>query len=95
MTVLRARPPPLLLMVYEAGLAGYGDYLLSSGFRVVEAHSGAQAVERAAALLPDLIVLDFGLDGETVAQLREHSRTGHIPIIALTELDTLHGSRDA
>jgi DNA-binding response OmpR family regulator len=93
MTSQSARPPPLVLMIYAAGGGGYGDYLLASGFRVEEAHTGPLGVNRAATLLPDLIVLDFGLDGDTVAQLRREPTTSGIPIIALTELTTRHARR--
>ena len=41
---------------------------------------------QAVALLPDLIVLDFGFDGELVARLRSNVATSAIPIIALTDM---------
>lgn len=81
MTDLMPRPPPLVLVIYEGG-GGDGDHLVASGFRVEEAQSGAEGVDRAAALLPDLVVLDFDLDGETVAQIRQGPSTKDIPIIA-------------
>jgi hypothetical protein len=90
MTTQSARPPPLVLMIYGSDGGGYGDYLFASGFRVEEAHSGPHGFERAIALRPDLIVLDFGLDGETVARLRRDTTTSGIPIIALTELTSLY-----
>jgi hypothetical protein len=93
MTSSTARPAPLVLMIYAEGDAGYRDYLLTSGFRVEEAHSGPHGFERASALRPDLIVLDFGLDGETTARLRRDPTTGHIPILALTKLSSLHAGR--
>ena len=37
-------------------------------------------------LRPDLIVLDFGLDGEVVSRLRGNVATSAIPIIALTDV---------
>jgi len=80
-------------MIYATGGGGYGDYLLASGFRVEEAHTGPAGAERAATLLPDLIVLDFGLDGDTVASLRREPSTSGIPIIALTELTSRHARR--
>lgn len=93
MTSQSARPPPLVLMIYAAGDGSYGDYLASSGFRVVEAHTGPQGFDRALTLRPDLIILDFGLDGDTVARLRREPATSHIPIIALTVLTSLHARR--
>jgi hypothetical protein len=32
---------------------------------------------------PDIIVLDFGCDGETTAQLKGHEQTKHIPVMRL------------
>ena len=80
-------------MIYATGGGGYGDYLLASGFRVEEAHTGPAGAERATTLLPNLIVLDFGLDGDTVASLRREPSTSRIPIIALTELSSRHARR--
>jgi DNA-binding response OmpR family regulator len=82
-------------MIYAAEGGGYGDYLRTSGFRVEEAHSGPHGFNRAVTLRPDLIVLDFGLDGDTVVRLRRETSTSGIPIIALTELTNLHGSHRA
>jgi DNA-binding response OmpR family regulator len=45
------------------------------------------------ALRPDLVVLDFGLDGDTVARLRREPATSGIPIIALAVLTSLHTQR--
>jgi hypothetical protein len=36
------------------------------------------------------VVLDFGLDGDTVARLRREPATSGIPIIALAALTSLH-----
>jgi DNA-binding response OmpR family regulator len=83
------RPPPLVLMIYAADGGGYEEYLLASGFRVVEAHTGEQGFERALTLKPDLIVLDFGLNSDLVGRLRRAPSTSAIPIIALTELSNL------
>jgi two-component system KDP operon response regulator KdpE len=55
------------------------------GYRVVEAHDGLQALDKARTNLPDLIVLDVmmpKLDGfETLEMLREVS---NVPVIMLT-----------
>ena len=44
---------------------GYGAYLSRGGFRVSEANDSDDGVAKALALMPDFIVLDFDLDGET------------------------------
>jgi len=58
------------------------------GMEVVEAASGSEGIERAAAEKPDGILLDLmmpGLDGrETLAGLRAHASTSDIPVIFLT-----------
>jgi CheY-like chemotaxis protein len=87
-----ARPPSLVLVIYGENSGGYGECLAANGFRVAEAHTGLQGFDRAVALRPDLIVLDFGLDGDTVALLRFDPATSDIPIVALAELTTLHES---
>jgi CheY-like chemotaxis protein len=35
---------------------------------------------------PDLVVLDFGCDGDVTQQLKASDETNHIPIIALVEM---------
>ena len=61
---------------------------LCSGFRVVEASNGAEAVEKALELTPDLILMDLslpGMDGwEATRRLKADRRTKHIPVVALT-----------
>ncbi len=62
--------------------------LQRAGFRVVEAADGRQALEQAAAVRPDLILLDMSLpevDGWTVARtLRASADLNHLLIVALT-----------
>jgi len=66
------------------------------GFRVIEAHNGLDALDKARTDLPDLVVLDVmmpDLDGfETLEMLREVS---NVPVIMLTvrsdEEDKVHG----
>jgi CheY-like chemotaxis protein len=60
----------------------------NSGYTVIEAANGSEALEHARASQPDLIVLDLhmpGLDGfSLVAELRRDARFASTPIIALT-----------
>ena len=62
--------------------------LTRHGFEVTIAMDGAQTVEWAKTLLPDLIVMDLnlpGLDGcEATRRLKNQPETKHIPIIVLT-----------
>ena len=60
-------------------------YLNNEGFRVEAAHDGKQALEKAKALRPDLIVLDImmpEMDGLTVC--KELRKTSNVPVIILT-----------
>jgi DNA-binding response OmpR family regulator len=60
-------------------------YLSNEGFRVEEAHDGKQALEKAKAVSPDLIVLDLmmpEMDGLTVC--KEIRKTSSVPVIILT-----------
>lgn len=83
-------PPPLVLVVedYQDAREMYLEYLRLAGFRVAEARNGLEALERAFALVPDLVLMDLALprmDGwEATRRLKTDSRTRHIPIVALT-----------
>jgi CheY-like chemotaxis protein len=90
MTSQNARPPPLVLVIYEEKSGGYRELLVANGFRVAEAHTGPQGFARAVELRPDLILLDFGLDGDTVLHLRHDPATSDIPIVALADLTNVH-----
>lgn len=58
------------------------------GYDVVVAEDGKQAVEKAASLLPDMIIMDISLpkmDGlEATAAIRKNPKTQPIPILAAT-----------
>ncbi|MGH9364844.1 MAG: response regulator [Thermoanaerobaculia bacterium] len=62
--------------------------LTRAGFEVRISMNGAQAVDWAKTLLPDLIVMDLnlpGLDGfEATRRLKSQPETKHIPIIVLS-----------
>ena len=73
--------------------------LENSGYTVIEAHDGAEALELARSEQPDLAVLDVmmpKMDGyELTQRLREDEATSRMPIILLTartqEADVQHG----
>ena len=62
--------------------------LEQNGFKVVAARSGAEGIELASRVQPDLIILDIQLpemDGYEVArQLRQHPALQEVPIVAVT-----------
>jgi two-component system, cell cycle response regulator DivK len=81
---------PLVLVVddYQDAREMYAEYLEFSGFRVAEASNGAEALDKAFALLPDVILMDLSLpviDGwEATRRLKADDRTKAIPVVALT-----------
>ncbi len=66
----------------------FSGMLTHSGFQVVEAEDGEQALDRAWRHQPDLILMDLSIpaiDGwECTRRLKADARTRAIPIIALT-----------
>ena len=81
---------PLILVVddFLDNRQMYAEYLAFSGLRVEEAENGHEALEKAFAMLPDVIVMDLslpGIDGwEATRRLKADPRTKGIPVIALT-----------
>jgi CheY-like chemotaxis protein len=84
------RTQPLVLVVedYQDARELYVQYFRLSGFDVAEARNGVEALERAAELLPDIILMDLALpqiDGwEVTRRLKRDCRTRQIPVLALT-----------
>ena len=82
------RPRVLLVDDYPDAREMYSEYLRFSGFDVVEATNGMEALERAVDAHPDLILMDLSLpvmDGwEATRRLKADQRTAKIPIVALT-----------
>ena len=60
----------------------------SWGYETIEAATGTEAVQKAIAEKPDLIIMDLGLPGisgvDATRAIKENSTTAHIPIIAHT-----------
>jgi len=85
-----AHDKPLILVVddYQDAREMYAEYLEFSGFRVAEAKNGAEALDKAFELTPDIILMDLSLpvmDGwEATRRLKADERTRHIPVVALT-----------
>lgn len=70
-----------------------------SGYRVVEAVNGREAVDKAVSERPDLILMDLSLpllDGLTATRhIREHEALKKIPIVAVSAHDTADFHADA
>jgi CheY-like chemotaxis protein len=67
------------------------ELLAADGFEIIEAADGVQALELAAAVPPDLVLLDVmmpGMDGyEVCRRLRADARLAEIPVVLVTALD--------
>ena len=88
MTTKSPRPRVLLVDDYPDAREMYSEYLEFSGFDVVEAGNGMEALQRAVDTNPDIILMDLSLpvmDGwEATRRLKADQRTKAIPVVALT-----------
>ncbi|HEX8692551.1 MAG TPA: response regulator [Longimicrobium sp.] len=68
----------------------YRTMLQASGYEVVEALEGGEAVRMATDHPPDLILMDLGVPGidglEATRRLKREPRTSKVPVVALTAL---------
>jgi two-component system cell cycle response regulator DivK len=82
------RPCVLLVDDYPDAREMYSEYLQFSGFDVVEASNGIEALQYALEAEPDIILMDLSLpvmDGwEATRRLKSDDRTAGIPVVALT-----------
>jgi len=69
----------------------YAQQLELSGFDVIQAGNGVDALARTASDSPDVVLMDLSLpvlDGrEATRRLKTDARTSHIPVVALTAHD--------
>ena len=84
----KARPCVLIVDDYPDAREMYSEYLQYSGFDVIEAENGMEALTKAAEKAPDIILMDLSLpvmDGwEATRRLKADDRTASIPVVALT-----------
>lgn len=82
------RPCVLLVDDYPDAREMYSEYLKFTGFDVIEAANGMEALQRAVDMGPDIILMDLSLpvmDGwEATRRLKADARTANIPVVALT-----------
>lgn len=87
------RERPLVLIVEDQSDLRrlYAQQLTISGFDVIEAADGAQAVTWTSLHDPDVVLMDLSLpvlDGwEATRRLKSDEKTAHIPVVALTAHD--------
>jgi two-component system, cell cycle response regulator DivK len=88
MREINTRPLVLLVEDYEDTREMYRDYLEFSGFSVATARDGMEAIEKATAMRPDVILMDLSLpimDGwEATRRLKSAPDTAALKIIALS-----------
>jgi two-component system cell cycle response regulator DivK len=81
----------------EKNMKLFRDVLQASGYRLLEATTGEQAMALAAEHQPNLVLMDIQLpdiDGvEALGRLRADARTASIPVVALTA-QAMHGDRE-
>lgn len=86
--VEQRRPVVLLVDDIEDCRDVYGQFLRHTGYEVVEAADGREALAKVATFRPDVIVMDLWmphLDGwESIRQLKASPATSGIPVLVLT-----------
>ena len=87
----RERPVVLIAEDQQDLRQLYAEQLVLSGFDVIEAGNGAEALDLSSSRMPDVILMDLSMpvvDGwEATKRLRADTRTAHIPVVALTAHD--------
>src|SRR5213596_1745098 len=82
------RPRVLVVDDYPDVREMYSEYLEFSGFDVIQAVNGIEALQRAVDAAPDIILMDLSLpvmDGwEATRRLKADKCTAAIPVVALT-----------
>jgi CheY-like chemotaxis protein len=94
-----AAPTVLVVEDFEDNRFMMRRLLEMSGYRVVEAVNGEQAVETAVSERPDLILMDLSLpklDGlAATRRIRQHDGLTRTPIVAVSAHDTTDFHADA
>ena len=93
MTATDQRPPPLVLLLHNhTSVVDIIAYLKNNGLRVANRRNDGDMLAAILEIDPDLIVLDFAVDGDTVETLKGDGRTRHIPLIALADVCRLNST---
>jgi CheY-like chemotaxis protein len=86
----KKRTQPLVLLVDDVqdNREMYAEYLAYTGYAVDQASTGQEALDKAFAKSPDVIVMDLslpGMDGwEATRRLKADKRTAAIPVVVVT-----------
>ena len=93
------RQKPLILLAEDnkSNISTFSLYLTHSGYEIIVANNGIEAIDLAQSAHPDLILMDIqmpGMDGlESIARIRQIPDIMHVPIVALTAL-AMPGDRE-
>lgn len=95
---IKNRPITILLVDDDPVILTFiGDYLETERFGVIKAQTGTDAINLAARLRPDFIILDLlmpGMDGfEVIQHLKQNPVTAQIPTVILTHKELLPEER--
>ena len=82
-------PPKILVVDDDADLrATFAAFFEQEGYLVYEAEDGAAALDVAAALVPDLVLLDLNLPrvtgSEVLRKLRKEPETADLPVVVVS-----------
>jgi two-component system cell cycle response regulator DivK len=81
----------------EKNMKLFRDVLQAKGYRTIEATTGEEGLELAAAHAPALVLMDVqlpGIDGvAALGRLRADARTAAVPVVALTA-QAMHGDEE-
>jgi len=80
-----SRPPPLILFIQNTSIEQVSNHLTDAGLRVAQARIDEDILATVLKMGPDLIVIDFSGNAETVERLKGDSRTKSIPLIGLVD----------
>jgi PAS domain S-box-containing protein len=97
---LETTTPQCTILLAEDNMSNVlliSEYFESLGYRIVVAHDGLEAIEKAETINPDMILMDIQMPGinglAAIARLRDKVEFATIPIIALTAL-AMPGDRE-
>ena len=83
--------PPLILFIHNhTSVETLLEYLTLAGLCVARTSNDGDMLATVLRLVPDLIVLDFNVNGDTAERLKGDVRTMFIPLIALAEMAAIN-----